>query len=109
MLLFTKEHVSLIKHRIKTQTRRLWKKQRAKEGSIHLIKTKTLSKKNHGRIRIKRVWKEHLLDISEKDAQAEGGYTKEEYLKIWFEINPKSPPDPILFVVEFDYLTTRGG
>lgn len=104
MLLFKEEHIKMIQNGIKTETRRLWKKQRAKEGSTHLMKKKMLSKKNYGKIFIKKVRQEHLSDITEQGAMAEGGYTREEYLKLWFEINPKSPPNPLLFVVSFKYV-----
>lgn len=104
MLLFKEEHIKLIQNGTKTETRRLWKKQRANVGSIHLMKLKMLSNVNYGKILIKKVRQEHLSDITEQGAMAEGGYTREEYMNLWFEINPKSPPNPILFALRFEYL-----
>jgi hypothetical protein len=86
----------------KTETRRIWKKQRAIIGSVHLMKIKMLSKENFGKMKITNIIKNHLLDITEEGAQREGGYTREEYLKLWFKINPKSPKNPEVFVVNFE-------
>lgn len=105
MMLFKPEHIKLIHCGMKTQTRRLWKKARAKVGSIHMLKLKLYEKETHGLILIKGVRQENLLDITEKDAIKEGGYSRESYLKKWFEINPKSPPNPKVFVVDFFLVT----
>jgi hypothetical protein len=103
MLLFKPEHIPLIKEGWKTQTRRLWKKPRAKVGSVHQMKTHLFGP-SLGKLRIERVWRERLLDITEEGAKREGGYTRESFLKKWFEINPKSPKNPLVFVVDFRYL-----
>ena len=103
MLLFKPFHKDLILSGIKMQTRRIWKKPRCKPGSIHLAKTQMLSKEYFAELFIVDVQKEFLLDISEKDAYAEGGYTIEEYLKVWDNINPKhlSITNPEVYVVCF--------
>lgn len=103
MLLFKPEHIELMKKGIKTHTRRLWKKPRAKKGSIHQVKLRLFENGNHGFVRIKDIWKEMLLDISEEDAQKEGGYTREQFLIRWFEINRKSPENPEVHVLELEY------
>jgi hypothetical protein len=108
-MLFKPEHLDSIYKGAKTQTRRIWKKQRANVGAIHQIKLKMLEKKNYGKILIKNVWKQKLLDITDKEASSEGGYTRESYIKKWFEINPKSPKNPELFVVEFKFLGGQNG
>ena len=104
MILFKQEHLCPIYKGWKTETRRLWKKQRVKVASIHAIKTKLFEKDNHGFILIKSVRQENLLDISEKSALKEGLYTIKTYLHKWFEINPKSPPNPSVYVVEFSFV-----
>jgi len=103
MLLFKKEHLEPIYSGLKTQTRRLWKKQRVKVGAIHQIKLKLFDKKNYGRVIITDVKKEKLLDITEEDAKSEGGYNRKTYLEKWFEITPSSPPNPEVFVVNFKF------
>lgn len=104
MLLFKPYHAKLIQEGIKTQTRRIWKKPRCKIGSIHKAKTKMLSKDYFAELFIVDVHKEFLLDISEKDAWKEGGYTKEQFLRIWDEINPihLSKSNPEVYVISFN-------
>lgn len=102
MLLFKPYHVKLIKEGSKTQTRRLWKKPRCNVGSVHLAKTKMVSKEYFAKLEILAVRKEHLLDITEADANAEGGYTRKEFLAVWDEINKvPSATNPEIFVVTF--------
>lgn len=104
MLLFKPFHVKLIQEGIKTQTRRIWKKQRCNPGSVHKAKTKMLSKEYFADLFIVDVHKEHLLDISEKDAWCKGGYTRDQFLKIWDKINPlhRSRSNPEVYVVTFN-------
>jgi hypothetical protein len=82
MFLFMKKHVPMILDETKTQTRRNHKRARALVGSIHQCRTMMLNKDStFARIKILRVWQERVYDISEEDAQAEGGYTREEYIE----------------------------
>lgn len=103
MLLFKEYHVDLILRGIKTQTRRIWKKNRCKPGTIHKAKTEMLSKESFAELHITDVHQEHLLDITEEDAMKEGGYSRKEFLEIWDEINPKTPSEtnPNVYVVTF--------
>ena len=101
MILFTHEHVEMILAGQKTQTRRIWKKPRAVVGSVHQVKEKMFGPRLT-EIYIHAVHKEHLLDITGEDAYHEGGYSREEFLKKWFEINPKSPSNPEIYAVTFE-------
>jgi hypothetical protein len=103
MLLFKPEHVQPILDGIKTQTRRDWKTKRVNVGSVQKAKTQMLSKVFFAKLHIKRVWQEHLLDISEEDAKAEGGYTRETYIAKFHEINPKcTEQNPMLWCLDFE-------
>jgi len=105
MLLFKPEHVEAIKSGRKTQTRRLWPHGcRVKVGSIHQCRTRMLdASSTFARIRILRVWRERLLDISEADAHAEGYLSREAYWTAFVRINgPLAEPNPLVWVVEFE-------
>jgi hypothetical protein len=102
MILFTPRHVEMIKAGEKTQTRRVWKRPRAKVGAVHKVKTELFSKEHHCRIRILGLRLERLADISEEDARAEGGYTVAEYIEIWREINGVWNQDQLVYVVTFE-------
>lgn len=102
MILFTPNHVEMIKAGEKTQTRRIWKRPRAKVGAVHLVKTELFSKEHHCKIRILDVRLEPLGAVSEEDARAEGGYTVAEYIEVWREINGDFDPDQLVYVVDFE-------
>jgi len=100
MLLFKPYHVAPIIDHDKTETRRFWKKPRAKRGSIHFCRLR-FDHNYFGRVEILDVYEQPLGEMSEESAQAEGGYTLEEYARIWQIIN-KTPLNPLMevFVVE---------
>ena len=109
MILFKKEHVPLILSGRKTQTRRLWKRQRAKVGSIHLAKLKMLSKEYFARIRILKVWQERLSHLSTEDALKEGYPSRAHFLAKFWEINGITSSQIWLWVVEFELLKEGSG
>jgi hypothetical protein len=87
MLLFKPQHVEPILNGTKWQTRRIWGRPRAKEGSIHLAKTKMLSKEYFAKIFINRVFRQKLRDMTEEDALAEGYPSREAYYDAFCRIN----------------------
>lgn len=52
---------------------------------------------------VARVYTQRLGDMTEEDARKEGGYTLEEFKKVWEEIN-ETPwnPDEVVYVYEFE-------
>lgn len=100
-MLFQHEHVEPILCGTKTQTRRVWKKCRAKVGAVHKAKLVMLSRDYFALIRITGVRQERLGGISEADAKAEGGYTIEGYKREWIRINGTWDPDQLVYVVDF--------
>jgi len=53
-------------------------------------------------IRATDVYKQKLKDMTEEDARKEGGYTLEEFKRVWKEINGSWDPDLEVWVVEFE-------
>ncbi len=107
-MLFKPEHVEPILCGEKTQTRRAWKKRRAKVGAVHKAKLKMISRDYFALLRIEGVRQERLGDISEADAKAEGGYTIESYREEWRRIN-KGVWDPDLLVYVVGFAKVAGG
>jgi len=101
MLLFKHEHVEMILAGQKTQTRRIWKKPRVRVGGVHQAKERLFGPA-FARIKIHAIQKERLLDITSEDAYCEGDYSREEFFKKWFEINPKSSANPEVYAVIFE-------
>ena len=104
MMLFQPHHIPLIQDHTKTQSRRMWDIARVKEGSFQQVKTKIFTKEHHGYLKVEKVYRQQLLDITEEDAQKEGGYTREKYLAEFRRIYPHVQANPLVFVVEFEYV-----
>lgn len=104
MLLYKPYHVHPILAGLKTETRRFWKKPRARVGATHKAKTQMMSKDYFALIYITGVRQERLGNIGMLGAWAEGGYTLPEYRVLWKEINgPGSwDPDREVWVVRFE-------
>jgi len=106
MILFKPEHVEKILDRTKWQTRRISStgKKRWNVGTIHLAKTKMLSKEYFARLEILAVYPEAILNISEEDARAEGHSSKDAYLMAFCRINKLVYEDLMglmVFVIKF--------
>lgn len=104
-MLFKPEHVSPILTGRKTQTRRVWKKPRARAGSIHKAKTVLFSREYFALIRITDVRKERLGDISLEDVRREGYDTREAFKEEWIRINGAWNPELEVFVVSFELVS----
>ena len=101
MILFKREHGPMILIGAKTQTRRLWKRPRAKMGSIHKAKFVMLKKEYFAQLFILKVWWERLGDISEEDARKEGYPSKKAYLDKFMEINGPTSLETWVVAVEW--------
>jgi hypothetical protein len=104
MILFKPGHVAPILAGAKTQTRRIWKKCRVNSGSIHLAKTKMISKDFFARLEILDTRRERLGEISESDATCEGYHSRLAFLIAFANINFKrsSPFQNEDDLIEFD-------
>lgn len=102
MLLFKPYHVWPIINKVKRHTRREWDKRRVLSGSMQQCKTQMITQKDDyfAMVYIEEVYKQPLGDMTEVDAQAEGGYTLAQYQGIWEAINRKPfNPAQEVFVV----------
>lgn len=105
-MLFRPNHIDLIKQRIKRESRRAWKgKPKVKVGRFYPIMRDYRHKHNpdDGYILIEKLWRQRLGDMSEQEAQAEGGYTLAEYKEVWIDINGSWNSDEVVWVVDFDF------
>ena len=89
----------MILQSVKTQTRRRHK-HILKEGKVYDIKRNYYHRTGH-KIRITSVRRQRLGDMTPNEAQAEGGYTLEEYKEVWRRIIGDWDPDEAVVVYEF--------
>ena len=114
MILFKPESKEKILSGKKWQTRKLWDRPRAKEGSEHLIYLRPpfTGEKPFARILIKRVWRQRLGDMSEDDARAEGFDSVEAFLQQFKAINSRKIRQELnqveVYAVEFQVLERLG-
>ena len=102
-MLFKSDLIKLIKTGRKTQTRRAWRSQMVKEGRYYPIMRSYYQKGRDGFILVKKVRKERLGSITDKDALTEGFNSKEEFRRGWTDINKEWKPSKMVYVVDFEY------
>lgn len=106
-MLFKEQHMDMILSGKKTQTRRAWKRPMVKVGGIYKCKLQMLSKEYFAKIKVLKLWQEHIDDCSEEDAIKEGYGCKAHFMKVFEEINPKfleeilQRKSPKIWVIEF--------
>ena len=103
-MLFKPEHISMIKTGSKTATRRLWKKPHVKPGGVYHAQVTMFQPKKESStfIRVTAVYQQKLGDMTKKDAYKEGGYTLEEFKRVFEDITKTVWDDNlVVWVVEF--------
>lgn len=103
-MLFTEEHIEAVIAGEKTQTRRQWETPPVKPGNSYRATTDLFTPREDAPayIVVEAVYRERLGDITPEDADAEGGYTVDEFREEWREINGEWNPDEEVWVVEFE-------
>ena len=86
-ILFKPEFVPLILDGTKTQTRRIWKHgPRVKKGKIYQARTTTYGPP-FATLKVKRIWRQQLGDMTINEVWAEGFADYESFLAAFAEIN----------------------
>lgn len=104
-MLFKPYHIDMIKSGIKTETRRNWKRKMAKKGGIYPVQTRMFQpKKECELIKAKYVFQQRLGDMTEEEAQREGGYTLSQFKETFEKINGFWDDDLVVYVVGFEHI-----
>lgn len=106
-MLFQKEHIEQIRNGEKTVTRRDWRRRQAREGGVYIASTEMFTSHEEADcyIQVTDVYQEQLGEMDDRDAEKEGGYTLEEFQRLWEYINGEPwDPEKEVYVVEFEYV-----
>lgn len=106
-LLFQEEHIEQIRNGEKTVTRRDWRRRQAREGGVYIASTEMFTSHEEADcyIQVTDVYQEQLGEMDDRDAEKEGGYTLEEFQRLWEDINGEPwDPEKEVYVVEFEYV-----
>ena len=106
-MIFTSEHIDQIRSGEKTATRRQWDSRRATIGTTYraTIGADMFVPRSECDcfIRATDVYQQELGDMTEVDADREGGYSIDEFRSAWKDINGEWNPHETVWVVEFEY------
>jgi hypothetical protein len=105
-MLFQDDHIRQIRAGEKTATRRAWETPQVKEGGVYIASTEMFCSHEEADcyIRVTDVYKQRLRDMTAEDADKEGGYSYDEFIEVWRDINGDWRPDKEVTVVEFEYV-----
>ena len=101
-MLFKESHIPMILNGTKTATRRNWAKPYVIVGHSYPVKTKMLSKETHCRIKVLKVFKQKLKEMTQADCIKEGYFGRKEFQIIWEKINGFWNPEMEVYVIEFE-------
>lgn len=105
-MLFKPEHIKMIEDGNKTATRRIWERWHIKVGGIYPAQVRMYQPKIEcPLIRVNNRYLQALGDMTEKDADKEGGYTLNQFIKRFEEITKRTwEPELVVYVGEFEYV-----
>lgn len=107
MILFKEDSKRKILAGSKWQTRKLWDRPRAREGSERLVylRPPLTGEKPFARVLIKRVWRQRLGDMTQAEAKAEGYESVDTFLEQFRKINNRKVKGDLkevqVYAVEF--------
>lgn len=100
---FSKVHADAIVRGKKSQTSRKSKDPRLQQGSVVQAQVSHFAD-----LEVTSVTRKRLGDFDEKDARAEGGYTPDEFKKVWKRLHGAWNPDETVYVIRFQLLKVIG-
>ena len=104
-MIFTKDHIALIRAGEKTQTRR-FERPRIKVGNTYKLNTQFYKKEKFGRIKVIGLWQEKLGAVTTSDAKKLGYRSKPEYLAALSKIHRRRLDlRRVVWVVDFEFVT----
>lgn len=93
---FSKGHADVIMKGVKTQTSRKTKDPRLQPGVIVRAQVTHFAD-----LEIDTVYRKKLGDFDDEDAKREGGYTLEEFKRVWTELHGEWDPNESVYVIKF--------
>lgn len=107
-LLFQPEHIEKIRAEEKTTTRRDWSPNYAgvTVGNVYIASPRMFITDEDADcyVRITDTYPEPLGEMTNRDADREGGYTLSEFRNLWRDLNGEWDPEQTVTVVDFDYV-----
>lgn len=98
-LIFRLSHMKPILDGIKIQTSRKSLDPKIREGNIIIA---NIWQPNFVKLKIKKIVRKRLRDFTEEDAKREGGYSLEEFKKVWIELHNGWDPNENVNVIIFE-------
>ena len=104
-MIFRRDHLEAIRTGEKTATRQPSNAKRLRVGEIHRAVTKRGAPRSAGEcfVRVTDVYRQRLEEMTDADADREGGYSLAEFQEMWCEINGEWDPEGRVVVYEFEY------
>jgi ParB family chromosome partitioning protein len=96
---FSRVHAEQIVKGLKTQTARKSKDPRLQTGIV--VRAQIT---HYADLKIKNVIRKKLGDFTEEDAKREGGYTLEEFKKVWINLHGNWNNEEYVYVIQFEFL-----
>jgi hypothetical protein len=105
-MIFQRDHLEAIRAGEKTATRQPSNAKRLSVGEIHRAVADRGVPRSEGEcfVRVTDVYRQRLDEMTDADADREGGYSLEEFRGMWQEIHDEWDPSRRAVVYEFEYL-----
>lgn len=96
---FSKVHAEQIVQGKKTQTARKTKDPRLQTGAVVRAQITHFAD-----LEVTNIMRKKLGDFTEEDAKREGGYTLEEFKKVWTKLHGKWNPEESVYAIQFNFI-----